>query len=458
MRSSSTGTGSGTVTVMALPDVAPLPKRADVVIIGAGLAGLAAARRLGEEHLDICVVDASDDIGGRVRTDVVDGFVLDRGFQLYNPAYPEGRQVFDHAALDLRAFTAGAQIALAGRTYRVADPRRTPTWAWSTITAPLGSLRGEINFARYALSRSLRPVATLRHESDMTFHAALERAGIDAPFIDRFIRPFFSGVFLEPDLSTSRRFADLILRSFLRGTPAVPAHGMAALPRQLAQGLTAPVHVRTTVTEADARAVRTSRGRIEARAVIIATDPRGAGQLCAGIAAPPARSVTTWYYRADVPGDSLTGGHGVLALDGQARGPLVNAVVMSNAAPTYAPPGETLVACSALGTHADAATEGAARRHLARLVQADTRRWDLLATYPIAYALPAMNVPLTLRKPVRLDDGIYVAGDHRDTASIQGALVSGRRAADAVLADLRRTASHRLTDSESTTDHHEGVA
>lgn len=464
MRSSSTGTGRDTVTVMPHSDIAPLPKRTDVVIVGAGLAGLAAARRLGQSGMDICVVEASEDIGGRIRTDVVDGFLLDRGFQLYNPAYPEGQRVFDHAALALHSFTAGAQIALGTRVYRVGDPRRAPTWVWDTITAPLGSLRSEMRFALYALRRSLLPASTLRHEPDMTFRDALVHEKIDQHFIDRFIRPFFSGVFLEPDLTTSRRFADLVLRSFLRGTPAVPAQGMAALPRQLAAGLCAPVHLRTTVTEVDATGVRTSRGRITARAVIIATDPPTAGQLVANLAAPPARSVTTWYYRADRPGSELTGGHGVLALDGQAHTPLVNAVVMSNAAPSYAPPGETLVACSALGIHRDTTAEEAARRHLARLLQTDTRRWDLLATYPIAYALPAMNVPLTVRKPVRLNERLYVAGDHRDTASIQGALVSGRRAAEALLADLDPTGSHPSVHGEHAAGHHprddhpEGVA
>lgn len=422
---------------MATHTATALPRRADVVVVGAGLAGLAAARRLSTADLDICVVEASDDVGGRIRTDVVDGFRLDRGFQLYNPAYPEGRRVLDHAALDLRAFTAGAQISLGSRTYRVADPRREPRWLWSTMTAPLGGLAGELRFAVYALSRSLRSVAALRAEPDMTTEQALRAAGVDDGLMQRLVRPFLSGVFLESELSTSRRFADLVLRSFLRGTPSVPAAGMAAIPQQLAATLPMPVHLQTTVTEVGANSVRTSRGRIDARAVIIATDPNAAGHLAPSITPPQARAVTTWYFRPDVAGSTLTDGRGVLVLDGLGRGPLVNAVVMSNAAPEYAPNGEALVSCSALGLHTDLAAQSAARQHLGRLLDADTRRWDHLATYPIPYALPAMNVPLDVRRPVRVSDGIYVAGDHRDTASIQGALVSGRRAAEAVVDDLR---------------------
>lgn len=428
---------------MTEPDPRDLPRRCDVVIVGAGLAGLAAAHHLAGRDLEVVVVEAADDVGGRVRTDVVDGFRLDRGFQLYNPAYPEGRRVLDHDALDLQPFIAGARITLGSGHYRVADPRRQPTWAWDTMTAPIGSLLAESRFAAYALSRSLRTPASLRQEPDVTTAQALQTAGVDEQFMERLLRPFLSGVFLESSLSTSRRFADLVLRSFIRGTPSVPAEGMGAIPRDLAGRAGAQIHLGTTVTEVTATGVRTSRGRIASRAVIIATDPRSAGQLAPGVDIPDARSVTTWYFRPDVPGASLTDGVGVLTLEGNGdpggHRPLVNAVVLTNTAPGYAPPGESLVSCSALGVRTSSADAAVARAHLARLMGADTHRWDLLATYPIPYALPAMSVPLTLQRPVRLDDGVYVAGDHRDTASIQGALVSGRRAATALLADVTRT-------------------
>jgi len=418
-------------------DRLPLPARSDVVVVGAGLAGLAAARILTAAGIETCVLDASDDVGGRVRTDVVDGFLLDRGFQLYNPAYPEGERVFDHDALDLRPFVAGAEIVLGDRRVRVADPRRQPTWAFSTLTAPLGSMISEARFARYALSRALRSPAALRAEPDMSTQQALREAGIDDAMLERFLRPFLSGVFLESELSTSRRFADFVIRSFVTGTPSVPSAGMGALPRQLADGLPGAVHTRTAVTEVSSGGVRTSRGSISARSVLIATDPRTVAQLAPVLVVPQGRSVTTWYYRADVPGSQLSSGAGVLVLDGFATGPLVNAVVMSNAAPSYAPPGQTLVSASALGVHPASDDDGVIRSHLAHLFSTDTSRWDLIAAYPIDYALPAMTVPLNMRGKVRVDDGVYVAGDHRDTASIQGALVSGRRAANAIMHDLR---------------------
>ena len=123
-------------------------------------------------------------------------------------------------------------------------------------------------------------------------------------------------------------------------------------------------------------------------------------------------------------------------LDGSGRGPLVNTVVMSHAAPDYAPAGSALVSASALGVWESPDQEKAVRDHLSWLYGVPTRQWELIASYPIRYALPAMPVPLEFQRPVRTSEGLYVAGDHRDTSSIQGALVSGRRAARAVLKDL----------------------
>jgi predicted NAD/FAD-dependent oxidoreductase len=146
--------------------------------------------------------------------------------------------------------------------------------------------------------------------------------------------------------------------------------------------------------------------------------------------------VTTWYYRPTCAHEDLADGQAVLILDGDRRGPLVNTVVLTHAAPDYAPPGSALVSASALGVWDTTAHELAVREHLAWLYGVPTRDWELIASYPIPYALPAMPVPFEMQRSVRTAGGVYVAGDHRDTSSIQGALVSGRRAAQALLADL----------------------
>jgi hypothetical protein len=412
------------------------------VIVGAGLAGLAAATHLAEHGVAACVVESGQTVGGRVRTDIVDGFRLDRGFQLYNPAYPEGQRVLDHDALALKPFIAGAQVRLRKRRARIADPRRQPTWLIPSALAPLGSPLAEARFAAYALSRSRLPMAELEQAPDITAAQALREAGVDSALMNRLLRPFLGGVFLESELSTSRRFMDLVLRSFVRGTPSVPSLGMGEIPEQLARNLPRPVLLQTPVTEIRDTAVITEHGTIACRAVIIATDPVAAATFIPGFVAPPARSVTTWYHR--VPdGHHLADGHAVLTLDGAGGGPLINSVVLTHAAPSYSADGETLVSSSALGVHHSGDIDNRVRTHLARLYDTDTRAWEQIAVYPIPYALPAMSVPCEIRSPVRLAPGRYVAGDHRDTASIQGALVSGRRAAQSLLNDFPDLAPSR---------------
>lgn len=410
-----------------------------VVIVGAGLSGLAAARHLTGRGVDVTVLESSDAVGGRIRTDIVDGFRLDRGFQLYNPAYPEGARVLDHQALDLKPFVAGARIVSdrggRRRVDRVADPRRKPSWALPSLRAPIGSPLSTARFGAYAVSCAIRSVPSLSRDPDVTTEEALRKAGADRTLMETVLRPFLSGVFLESELSTSRRFLDVVLKSFVNGTPGVPALGMQRIPEQLAVGL--DVRLDHRVTAVTARAVHVAGGDgHSAEAVIVATDPTSAAGFLPGVDAPTARSVTTWYYRPDCAPTELADSEAVLVLDGSGRGPLVNTVVLSHAAPAYAPAGSALVAASALGVWDNPEQDDAVREHLAWLYGVPTRNWDLIASYPIPYALPAMPVPFEFQRPVRTASGVYVAGDHRDTSSIQGALVSGRRAARAVLKDL----------------------
>lgn len=403
------------------------------------MSGLAAARHLTRHGVDVTVLEASDAVGGRVRTDLVDGYRLDRGFQLYNPAYPEGARVLDHAALDLRPFIAGARIVLTRggrrRVARVADPRREPSWAIPSLLARIGSPVSLARFGAYAVSRAVRSVESLCRDPDVTTEEALRQAGVDRSLMEQLLRPFLSGVLLESELSTSRHFLDVVLKSFINGTPGVPALGMQRIPEQLAVGL--DVRLGHGVASVDARTVNVIDGDARsADAVIVATNPSTAARLIPDIAAPQGNSVTTWYYRPDCAPEELADGQAVLILDGDRRGPLVNTVVLTHAAPDYAPAGSALVSASALGVRQSPADETAVREHLAWLYGRPTTGWELIASYPIPYALPAMAVPFALQRPVRTANGVYVAGDHRDTSSIQGALVSGRRAAGAVLKDL----------------------
>ncbi len=408
-----------------------------VIVAGAGLAGLSAARELAIHGVDVLVLEAGDGVGGRVRTDVVDGLRLDRGFQLLNPSYPEAARVLDLDALDLRTLAPGVVVALEGRRRaRLGDPRRRPAWATDALSTATGSLASKSRFARYAWHAVRTSVPDLLAGPDFSAEVALRSTGIDDALLDRVLRPFLSGVFLEPDLATSRRFLDLVLRSFMRATPAVPATGMQAIPDQLHAALP-PGSVRLNVPVAAVTGSTVSAAGMDftADAVIVATDPRTATSLT-GVPAPTGNAVTTWYHLAPVPTGAITNGDAILVVDGLRRGPVMNTVAMTNAAPEYASGGRTLIASSVLGAADTVDDERRIRTHLALLYGEDTGDWEPVRAYRIPYALPAMLPPLDVRKPVALGDGLFIAGDHRDTASIQGAMVSGRRAADAALRHL----------------------
>jgi len=399
-----------------------------VVVVGAGLAGLACAQRLAEAGLEVVVLEASDGVGGRVRTDVVDGFRCDRGFQLVNPAYPALRRVVDLAELDLRPFRAGVVAATVDGHAVLADPRREPGLTAKTLTAPLGSLLDKVLFARWAAT-SLLPVRRLTGRPDRTLTESLDRARVTGPLRSGVVEPFLAGVLAERDGSTSANFVALLLRSFVLGSPAVPALGVGRLPEAMAARLPAgTVRLGTAVRGVDAQSVRTDDGTLRAGAVVVATDPPTAERLT-GVPAPRMKALTTFWHTAPEPPTDAR----LLHLDAEHRGPVLNTAVMTNVAPRYAPDGRPLVASTVLGADGSAAAEREARAHAGLFYGVDPARWELVATSVVPGALPEQRPPLTVRRPVTAPSGVHLAGDHRDTASIQGALVSGRRAASAVL-------------------------
>ncbi len=404
---------------------------ADVVVVGAGVAGLAAAHHVAEAGFDVLVVEADDRVGGRIQTDEVDGFRLDRGFQLYNPAYPEGARLLNLAALELQSFFPGAVLSTQDGPRWLVDPRRATRSSLRNARTPLGA-PGTLQTLRYLTGCAVTDPREVEQRPDMTTREAFAEAHIGKKPLQLLLQPFLSGVLADPDLDTSRRYTDLVLRSMARGTPAVPAMGMQAIPDQLAHGLRSRIFRGVRAEAVTTTRIETSAGAIDCDAVIVATDPSTAARLVPGVPEPTMRGLSTWYF--SIEEDDLYGGKPVLVLASERRGPVTNTVVMSYAAPTYAPAGRHLVQATAVGVPDVEVND--VRRHLADLYGIPTGHWEPIGHYPIPYALPAARVPFTTRGQQDFD-GIVVAGDHRDTPSIQGALVSGRRAARTVCRRLR---------------------
>lgn len=413
--------------------------RVDVAVVGAGLAGLTCAGALQQAGYHVAVLERSDDVGGRVRTDLVDGFRCDRGFQLLNPAYPAVRRLVDVRALELRTFDAGVALSDGDRVRVVADPLRCPTRVPSTLRSGYAK---PVELARLAAwtAPALGSVSRLLAGADTTLAQSLDDSRVTGRVRREILEPFLTGVLADSGGGTSAHFTKLLLRSFLTGTPGVPARGMQALPAQLATPLDGRVDLGVTVDRvargSAGLTVATDAGVWTARAVVVAADPVTAAELT-GQRAPRMKGLATWWFAPSQAPTPLP----LLFLDprGQGGGPVVNTAAMTNIAPSYAPPGRNLVqATTLLLTCADAVSpsEAEVRRHLSQIYRCPTSGWDLVTTHRVRQAQPEQPPPLVVQRPVSLGDGLFVAGDHRDTASIQGALVSGRRAARAVVAYL----------------------
>ncbi len=381
-------------------------------------------------------------MGGRQRTDEVDGFLLDRGFQVLNPAYPAVRRWVDVDALHLRRFGAGLLVRREEGLVELVHPLRSPGGIPATLRSGLLTPRAVLALARWAGPAVLAPRRVIAGP-DRTVRAGLDRAGLTGPLRTEVLEPFLAGVLAEDRGETSDAFVRLLVRMFALGVPGVPARGIRALPEQLA-GRAAALGVVLRLGDpvvsvgGDAGGVTVALaggGRVTGRAVVVAVGPDAVAGLLP-LPAPVTKGLRTWWFAApEAPTDST-----MLVVDGRRRGPVVNAAVMSNAAPSYAPAGRHLVMVTCLleagtaGAAADA--EADVRRQAGEMFGVSTSAWELIRRDDIPHALPAQPAPLRTVSEARVSPGVYVAGDHRDTASIQGALVSGNRVAQAVLADL----------------------
>lgn len=404
----------------------------DVVIVGAGLAGLAAARRLREKGHEPVVFERSATSGGRVQTDIVDGFRLDRGFQILLTAYPEASRVLDLDALDLRRFEPGALIRLNDGFHRVSDPIRCPGDVFSSIKAPIGTPRDKLAVLRFRRQVRSYDIDELFNRRETTARARLEDVGFSSRMIETFLVPLFAAITLDPTLSFSSRYLEFIYSVLSLGDAAVPALGMGEIAKQLEANLPADtVQCSTEVEHVAKDHVIVDSSRVDAAAVIIATDAADASALSSDeIEDRGSAGVATWWLAAP----EAPYRRPMIVLNGEA-GLINHLAIMSQVSDQYSSDDRALIAAS---TPHFGASEQEMRSALVDWYGDVVSDWETVRVDRIKRALPAQPVGIDPHQSVRLASGLFVAGDHRQNASIDGALLSGRRAAEAVAARLCR--------------------
>ena len=378
-----------------------------VVVVGAGLAGLSAAKSLIEAGIDVRVLEASASVGGRVQSDEINGYRFDRGFQLINAGYPEVKALEIMDQLDFRYAPRAVDIALDGFAVRLGDPRK---YFFSALRRESGSLREKISFLKYLFSQST-------HGSNV--ENELLNAGCNKLYA-RVLKPFLTGVFLAQPARVDSMSGREIIKSFIAGAPGLPARGAGELTRVLA-GEIGHIETGVQVNAITGLELNTSKGVITARAVIVATDQITAAQLLEIEEVGESVSCTTWFHSTPekFKCDST------LRVDGLARGPIVNSVAISKLIPSCAPADLTLFSSTSLGH----ASESEVRRHLSLMWGVDTAGWELVAKYDIKNALPLFTPGRSRAQSLQVRPGVWRAGDYLSAASQNGALASGRLAA-----------------------------
>ncbi len=411
----------------------------DALIVGGGLAGLTAALHLEEYNLKPLVIEKSDRVGGRVKTDEKDGFLLDRGFQVLLEQYPVARKYLNYEALDLLAFRAGALCFNGPKKFTVQDVRRNPLAAVPMLFSPVGGLRDKLKINRLVKELQAESLAELFEKPEMSTLENLQKRGFSKKLIARFFQPFFGGIFLEKELNTSSRMFEFVFKLFSEGYTSIPGKGMEEIPKQLKAGLKHTKFIfHTEVKTVESGKVHLANGEtLENEQIIISTP----GLLAQEEAPMEWQSTANYYFKA--PHSPLS--RNVIALNYAKDGLVNNFTVLSDTAKGYAPKGEHLVSVSLLTLPGEPVEEVSRqiKNELALSFGTAVQEWTYLHSYHVKKALPVLQnlqyeMPFT---ETRVGDGLYLAGDYLLNGSINAAMLSGESAAKALILNYQNNKS-----------------
>jgi hypothetical protein len=407
------------------------------IVVGAGLAGLTCAKVLRERGAEVAVFEASDGIGGRVRTDEQNGFLLDRGFQVYFTSYPVAGRHLDYETLDFRGFDPGVIVCRGQQKSVLSDPLRDPKALVPSLLTDAATFGDKLRTLEMVARTSTVGISAEDGETDISTLEYLKTAGLSGRYIDSFFRPFYGGITLNRELTTSARVLRFTLRMLASGRTVVPALGMGEIPRQLASHLqegeiqlNSPVEDLLREGERVA-GIRSVGKEHEADAVVVATDAPTAGALTGEAVPEGSAGEVCIYYEID----RLGSGKKIL-LNAEDGAFVNNAVEMSNISEKYAPPERHLLYAVAL-TGMELPDENLYRRGIE-----DLSRWYpgadfrplALRRIPYGQFVQPPGIHSRLPENMTQTQGLVLAGEYTEDSSINGSMLSGEKAAKVVIA------------------------
>ena len=401
----------------------------EFVVVGAGLAGLTAAKVLSQSGREVLLLEKSDGVGGRVRTDQYKDFLLDRGFQVLLTAYPELPKHLNLSLLRLHSFESGATIFSDGHFSKVGDPFRNVSSIMSTAFTKTIGMQDKIKLLKLRNSLIGRKKIYFQQKDDKRILETFEELGFTSKAIISFFKPLVGGIQLDPTLSGSTRLCFLVLKMLFIGDAAVPSRGMGAISEQLSKQINeSSIRLTSSVDKVEGKKVILESGESFLPSnLIIATEGPATAKLL-GQESPLSRSVSCIYFSASqAPSSSKA-----ILLNGEKNGPALNVAIMSNISPSYSKNGKALIAVAIPNTIKPDSMENVLIQ-MRKWFGDSVDSWEHIKTYSIEHGQPDLRPGDPFRKSIKNSEGVYICGDHRDTPSIQGALVSGRRAAEICL-------------------------